>query len=306
MLVEYHPDDDRGPLEDEGSVLKTELTGHILMLSETIGQRNLENPGSLLRSLAYIKNIWDEAKFSVQSQDYKVGDDVFTNLWIDIPGSDLESEILIVGAHYDTVPETPGADDNATAVAALLSLSVRLKDLKPRRTLRFVAFANEEPPYFMTEDMGSLVYARRCREFDENVIGMICFEMMGYYSDEPGSQESPLEILPDAGNFIAFVGDPNSQKLIESAGAIFREATPFSLVLAALDEAIVPTVAFSDHWSFWQCGWPAFMITDTGPLRNPHYHLPTDTIETLNLDHLTVVTQGVKTVIERIANKSEA
>lgn len=290
------PVESLGPAEVE---LRTELRQQVEALV-SYGQRNLFNYRGLFECAGYIKKTWEEAGFQVESQEYDVAGELFVNLWVEIPGSEEPDSIVVVGAHYDTVPGTAGADDNSSAVSGLLSLSRWARGLKPRKTLRFVAFVNEEPPYFMTAAMGSYVYAEECHRKEEKIAGMVCLEMLGYFSDEPGSQRETHEILPDRGDFIALAGNPESAELIERSAYAFEKTVRFPLQAAALSPVAVMEVAFSDHWSFWQFGYQAFMVTDTGPLRNPHYHLDSDLPDTLDYDRFALVVKGVKGIVAEL------
>ena len=206
---------------------------------------------------------------------------------------------MVIGAHYDTVYDCPGADDNTSGIAALLELARALKDSHPARTVRFVAFVNEEPPWFQTDDMGSLVYAEQAHKLKENIVAAISIETIGMYSDAEGSQEYPAgfkSLYPSKGNFIAFVGDLGSRSLVRQAVRSFREVTKFPSEGSAAPGAI-PGVGWSDHWSFWQEGYPAIMVTDTAPFRNVNYHRPTDTPETLDYDSMARVVHGLVGVV---------
>ena len=297
MLVENYPGEQNAGLDESGLELREALRAHVEFLSLEVGERNVLNPGSLHRVLAYIKACWESWGYRIHSQDYFTDEERFTNLWVEVQGSQHPEEVVVVGAHYDTFPRTPGADDNATAVAGLLELSRRLAGLKPGKTIRFVAFANEEPPYFMSDFMGSYVYARQCRQQEQKIAVMVCLEMLGYFNGAEQGQANTYDLLPDRGDFICLCGNPESKEQIVQAGEAFRKAVTLPLSLVAVSEAVVPMVAYSDHWSFWQCGWPAFMVTDTGPLRNPHYHEPSDLPETLDFDSFTRVLQGVEAVV---------
>ncbi len=211
-----------------------------------------------------------------------------------------------MGAHYDTVLDSPGADDNASGVAALLAIARELasRPQPPARTVRLVAFANEEPPHFQTPRMGSLVYARRARERGDRIVAMLSLESIGYYSDAPGSQRYPLFLLgwiyPSRGDFLAFVGDVGARALVRRAIASFRRHAALPSEGAAVP-GFVPGVLWSDHWSFREAGYPAIMVTGTAPFRNPHYHEPSDRPETLDYDRLARATAGLARVIDALA-----
>ena len=200
---------------------------------------------------------------------------------------------IVVGAHYDTVPGSPGADDNASGVAVLIELAAMLR----HRSIRFVAFANEEAPYFLGPEMGSFVYAR---ERGAGVKAMFSLEMLGYYRDAPGSQTYPAPLglfYPDRADFIAFVGDLGALGLVrKSIGAFRRNAKFPSEGLAA--PSIIPGVSWSDHWSFRKHGYPAVMVTDTAFYRYPHYHLPSDTPEKLDYERMARVTLGLAAMLK--------
>ena len=208
---------------------------------------------------------------------------------------------IVVGAHYDTVPGSPGADDNASGVAALIELS---RAFSPGK-VRFVAFANEELPYSHGEEMGSFVYAKRARERGERIRAMFSLEMLGCYSDAPGSQRYPPVIgwfYPDRADFIAFVGDLGARRLVKRAHALFRRHSDFpSQSLAA--PAFVPGITRSDHWSFRRHGFPAAMVTDTAFNRYPHYHRATDTAEKLDYERMARVTLGLAGMLGELASE---
>ena len=222
-----------------------------------------------------------------------------------------DEEIIVVGAHYDTVPGSPGADDNASGVAAVIAMAQRLAaevggaplGRPPRKTIRFVAFANEEPPFFATPQMGSFRYAQRCRDRQEKIIGMFSLETIGYFSDAPKSQQYPSLlhlIYPPTANFIAFVSNLKSRALLRRSVRAFRKACDVPAESGALPEFIAG-VSWSDQWSFWQCGYPAVMVTDTALFRNPHYHTATDRPETLDYGRLAKVVDGLTAMVRQLA-----
>jgi Zn-dependent M28 family amino/carboxypeptidase len=210
----------------------------------------------------------------------------------------------VIGAHYDSVQGSPGANDNATGVAAMLALARAFKNRSPSRTLRFVAFTNEEPPFFQSSQMGSRIYARRCREGSENVSLMVSLETIGYYSDKPGSQGYPFPFsffYPSTANFIAFVGNMDNALWVRQLLTTFRRHAQFPSEGGALWEWI-PGVAWSDHWSFWKEGYPAVMVTDTAPNRYPYYHTAADTTDKIDFARMARVVSGLQRTIEELAN----
>ncbi|HEX6265981.1 MAG TPA: M28 family peptidase, partial [Burkholderiales bacterium] len=211
---------------------------------------------------------------------------------------------VVVGAHYDTVPGSPGADDNASAVAALIELAGLLgKDGLP---IRFVAFANEEEPHFMGPDMGSWVSAKRSRERGEQLAAMLSLEMLGYYSDRPGSQRYPPPLglfYPDRADYIAFVGDIRVARLVRRCFSKFKKSSSFPAEWLAAP-AFVPGITRSDHWSFRNLGFPAIMVTDTAYNRNPNYHKASDTPDTLDYARMAQVTLGLAAMLKDLAREN--
>lgn len=292
------------PITDEQRAIGIRLRETVEHLATSIGDRNAFRPDayrdaeiSLGRRLT---------KFAaVQRQPFPASGHECANLWIDLRGSSKPEEIVLLGAHYDSIPGCPAANDNASGVAAVLEIARDLAPLyadpatRPPRTLRLACFANEEPPHFWSEEMGSLVMARACRARNENIVAMLTPETIGYYSDEPGSQRYPLPLerwYPDVGNFIAFIGLSGSGALVRRCVGLFRENAAFPSVGAALP-AVVPGVGASDHWSFAKMGYRALMITDTAPFRYPHYHRPSDTPDKIVFDKTARVVEGLAAVV---------
>ena len=275
------------------------LRTHIDTLARSIGERNLWKHAALEDAAAYISGVLQAHGYRVSRQSYDVHRIRVSNVEAVAPAATDASEAVVVGAHYDTVTGCPGANDNATGVAAMLELARRLAGRSSRRTLRFVAFVNEEPPFFQTASMGSVVYANAARARGDRIAAMIALETMGYYSDEPGSQQYPgtMRLLfPDKGDFIGFVANVGSARLLLQARRAFRARSAFPLQSAALPAA-VPGVGWSDHWAFWQAGYRAMMVTDTAPYRYPWYHTAEDTPDKLSIERMAHVVDGLEHVV---------
>lgn len=291
------------PLDARGRGLADQLRADVEMLAGQIGERSVRRPSGLHAAADQIDSVLRAAGLAPVRQTFTVEDVVCDNIEAEVPGRDRPGDVVIVGAHYDSVELTVGADDNGSGVAALLALARTFARAHPSATLRFVAFANEEPPHFQTSNMGSLVYAKRCRDRGEKIVAMLSLETIGFYSDEKGSQTYPpgLGLLyPSTGNFIAFVGDRSSQDLVRRAVGTFRRSTRFPSEGAALFPAL-PGVGWSDQWSFWQVGYPAIMVTDTAPFRYPHYHTTADRPDELDYERMARVVGGLQHVIEDLA-----
>lgn len=280
-----------------------QLRAHVRTLADAIGERNLWRYGALQRAEDYIFRNLEANGYAPRRQTYEISRLPVSNIDAALAGAQCSAEILVVGAHYDTVHGCPGANDNATGVAAILELARRFAGHPRPRTIRFAAFVNEEPPFFKTEQMGSLVYARAAKTRREQVIGMLSLETIGYYSEEPGSQQypAPLAMLyPGTGNFVGFVSNLQSARLLMKARRAFKHRTPFPLQSAALPDAIVG-VGWSDQWAFWQVGYRAMMVTDTAPFRYPWYHTADDTPDKLDYDKLAHVVDGLEAVVDALA-----
>jgi hypothetical protein len=286
--------------------LRDALRGHVETLAGTIGDRNvLTEYTNLLAAASYIENTFSHAGYTVGRQSYVPSPGLARgklcdNLEVELTGTSKPEEIVVIGAHYDSVMGCPGANDNASGVAALLELARAFAGRHGGRTLRFVAFANEEPPFFWTADMGSAVYADRCRARSENIVAMISLETIGCYSDVPHSQHYPTRILewfyPTTGNFIGFVGNTASRDLVRSVVASFRRHACLPSQGAVLPGAI-SGVEWSDNWSFSRRDYPAMMVTDTAPFRYAHYHTPDDLPAQLDYDRLAYLVSMLEPVI---------
>jgi Zn-dependent M28 family amino/carboxypeptidase len=286
--------------------LAQRLRLHVDRLAGLIGPRHLGKPLALEAAATYIEREFQSFGDTVDRQWFEAQDQRTCNLIVERRGRKRPDQIVVLGAHYDTVSTTPGADDNASAAAVLIEAARLLRGTTFRRTLRFVAFTCEEPPHFNIGTMGSQVYARACRERNENVIGMLCLEMVGYYTTAAGSQSLPPAIprkvrwlFPQQGDFLAAVGNLRSWRLAWAFRRGFKRAVRFPLFSFVFPEA-VREIRLSDNSSFWDQGYRALMLTDTSFLRNPHYHQPTDTPETLDYDRMAQVTLGVVGALRRL------
>jgi Zn-dependent M28 family amino/carboxypeptidase len=282
-------------MDSSSPTLADRLRGHVSHLAVEIGQRNVFRPDALHAAADYIRSVWAAQNYQVNSQYYQAMGVKSENLEVRRIGKTKPEEIIVVGAHYDTVRGSPGADDNASGVAALLELTRLFATAETERTLRFVAFVNEEPPFFFWGRMGSGVYAEAAKARGENIRLMISLEMLGSYSEKPGSQGYPplfRHFYPDRANFIAMVSNRASRKELQQLVAAFKSHSDFPVESLATFE-IIPGVAWSDHLSFWRAGYPAIMITDTAFYRNPAYHAADDTPEKLNYPAMASVVEGL-------------
>jgi Zn-dependent M28 family amino/carboxypeptidase len=290
------------PLSAAESALRAELVGDVQALAGQIGERNLLRYTELNAAADFIEASFSRAGLQPRRETYEVDGRACHNIEAEIRGA--RPEIVLIGAHYDSVFGAPGANDNGSGVAALLALARRFAGKPTGQGLRFVAFANEEPPFFQTKQMGSLVYAGRCKARGDQISAMISLETMGYFSDAPGSQTYPSPgigaFYPTTGNFIGFVGNVRSRALLRRALTLFREQKKLPSEGATLP-SFLSGVGWSDHWAFWQHGYPAIMITDTAPFRYPHYHEATDTPDKLDYDRFALVVSGVEKMIEGLA-----
>ncbi len=291
-------------LTAEQEVLRTRLERHVRALAADIGVRSGDEYTKVQRAAAYIEHELQALGFSVVSQEFSANGRTYRNLEATLGGTTSRQEVVVLGAHYDSAEEAPGADDNASGVAAVLELARLFAKAPQARTVRFVLFPNEEPPWFATSDMGSRHYAAEARARNDQIVAMLSIESIGYYDTDAGTQRYPFPLnyaYPDVGDFIGFVSNLKSRGLLHRAISAFRAHTRFPTQGAAAP-AWVPGVWWSDHWSFWKEGYPAIMISDTAPYRNPFYHTPQDTPDRLDYDRTARVVDGLAHVVRAIAH----
>ena len=294
------------PLSPNEIALREELRADVQKLAGDIGERNMWHYAKLNAAADFIEDSFSRAGFHPRRDTYEIRGQPCHNIDVEIPaqqGAAVSSPppIIVIGAHYDSVFGSPGANDNGTGVAATLALARRFVGTTPQHTMRFVAFVNEEPPYFLSGEMGSFIYAGRCRARGDKISAMISLETIGYFSDAPHSQIYPSPGLglfyPKVGNFIGFVSNVHSRTLLRRVVAAFRKHAKIPSEGAALP-AFVPGVSWSDQWSFWRNGYPGIMVTDTAPFRYPYYHSSSDTPDKLDYDRFALVVSGMEKVIE--------
>ncbi len=286
---------------DEIAGLATRLRAHVEMLGGSIGERNLIHFSALTEAADYIERSWHDQGYIVERYEHETRGKKVANLEITRPGQ--SPEIILIGAHYDSVFGSPGANDNGSGVAAMLELSRFLADVRSQLTIRFVAFVNEEPPFFKTEAMGSRQYVRMALARGDVIRAMLSLETIGYYRDEPNSQHYPPLFglfYPDIGNFIGFVSNLRSRALLGQVVDAFRAASDFPAERVATF-GWIPGVDWSDHWSFWRERIPAVMITDTAPYRYPYYHNAEDKPDKVDYQRLAQVVQGLSAAVRALA-----
>ena len=291
------------PLKAAEDTTRALLERHVSVLATDIEVRNEARMSAYDSAAMYVQTAFEALGYAVTSLPYDARGKRYRNLEVVLPGRRYPGQMVVVGAHYDNVPDTPGADDNASGTAALLELGRLLRDRPMDRTVKLVAFANEEPPFFFTEDMGSRVYAKAARTRGDSIIAMLSLETLGYYSDKPKSQRYPPILgwfYPDRGDFVGFVGNIGSRSLVHRAIASFRSHTQFPSQASAAPMQI-PGISWSDQWSFWKEHYDAIMITDTAPFRNDNYHLETDRANTLDYARMARVVHGVARVVQDLA-----
>lgn len=266
-------------------------------LAGTYPSRHGSTPDVLNAAADFIEQEFLALGFHVESMPYVSDGAKVRNLVVGKAGSGPEQPCIVVGAHYDTVVGTPGADDNASGIAGLLELARLLKNHPTRHPITFVAFPHEEPPYFFTQQMGSRQYTKGLKEKGTKVLAMLALEMLGYAGDKyrqiyPAPLMRTLGRYSKYGNYIALVGNLRSLGVMSVVRTAMREKG--SVVVESLSApGFLPPLFLSDHSSFWKAGYPALMVTDTAFLRNPHYHKASDTADTLNYDFLAKVVVAV-------------
>ena len=288
------------PLSAGEVTLASALERHVATIAAR--EHNVDHYDELEKVARYLEATLASLGYAVGRQEFPAGGKTVRNIdaTIEPRATVSDPDVIVIGAHYDSAQGTPGANDNASGVAAVLELARLLRDLDSNgKRIRFVLFVNEEPPYFGTEAMGSLNYARALSERSERVVAMYSLETIGFYSSEPKSQRYPAPfglLFPDRGDFVAFVGLMGSRALVRKTVGSFRSHTAFPSI-GGVAPGSVPGIAWSDHWAFAQEGFPALMITDTALFRYPHYHRPSDTPDKVDGENLARVVKGIERVI---------
>lgn len=283
--------------------IQKQLESHVKVIAHDIGERHALMPETLEITAAYIEDQFTDMQYIPRSE--VVNNKGHRNIVVERYGLRHRDKIVVIGAHYDSVILSPGADDNASGVAVLLELARKFSDKRLAYTTRFVAFVNEERPYFGRDDMGSMYHAKRSKERNEQVIGMFSIEMVGYYSDQPHSQRYPpivRSFYPDRANFIAFVGNLMSRDFAHTSISSFRNSAKLPSEGLIAPRFLVPDIRRSDHSSFWFHGIPAIMITDTANFRNRRYHRATDTFNTLHYPSMALLVDGLGGMLESMSS----
>jgi hypothetical protein len=279
------------------------LNEHLRTLTVDIGERSVRSPENLKKTEEYIHSFYKDLGLPARIEPYDYYDLGVANIVAEISLGSNPSHQYLVGAHYDSVSGTVGADDNASAIAVQLETARNLKALLGREELdlavKFVSFALEEPPVYDTRFMGSRVYAAKARKEKEKIDGMICLEMVGYACNEPGCQHYPFPLMffgyPKVGNFIGIVANFKSGRFMKSLLNQFQknQELPVVKLSVPLNGWILPSVRLSDHASFWDKGFKAVMVTDSAFFRNPYYHTSSDTMEKLDYRYMAELVESL-------------
>ncbi len=298
------------PLTEDERALVPRLKGHVVAIASR--EHNVAHYDELEKSARYIETTLESYGYAVNRQrfdadDFVAGSRRVRNIEVVIEPRDAgpATETIVVGAHYDSAPGAPGANDNGSGAAAVTELARLLVDLKgsAARRIRLVLFVNEEPPYFRTEQMGSFQYASALAARKERVVAMYSLETIGYFSDKPASQRYPSLfglIFPDRGDFLAFVGTLAARPLVRASIASFRAHTQFPTI-GGVAPSSIPGIDWSDHWAFTVKGFPAIMLTDTAPFRYPYYHTAFDTPDKVDVERLARVVKGIERMVRDAA-----
>lgn len=294
-------DSDAPPLSSAERLAAQRLQRDVLHLATTIGPRNDEHPDAYRGTASHITRQLEEMGYTPSAYPFETQQGTWPNIEVTIEGTERPGAIVLFAAHYDSCHETPGADDNASGVATLLEMARQLAGAPAPHTIRLVFVANEEPPHFQHDSMGSLVYARMARERGDDIRVMYSLEMLGYFSDAPGSQHYPpllSSFYPDTGNFVAFATTLEHRDVTTASVALFREHATIPSEGFTGPRA-TPGIDYSDHWSFWQEGYPAILVTDTSFFRTPHYHKATDIPMTLDYERMARTTTALVELAKR-------
>ncbi len=283
--------------------IRAHLAAHLEYLSVKLGDRSIYLPKNLKAAEDYVFTTFARLGYEPRRQTYTYMRQEVSNI---VAGEPAAGGYYVLGAHFDTVAGTPGADDNASGVAVLLEVARLARSFQPPRPWTFIGFTCEEPPAFDTPQMGSRVYARQARQRGAEILGMLCLEMVGYYRSQPRSQELPLSLrllgYPTTGDFIGLVSDWPSKPLLKRLEAALKGDGSLPVVTLALPpggQILLPEARLSDHANFWDAGYPAVMLTDTAFMRNPHYHGEGDVMANLDLAAMTELVLGLVNFLQQ-------
>jgi Zn-dependent M28 family amino/carboxypeptidase len=282
--------------------LPENLKAHVQKLSQEFFPRDSEHTENLDQAAEYIKSQLLQYSNDVSDQIYTAEKKDYKNVIAKF--GPQTNRVVVIGAHYDACEELPGADDNASGVAGLIELARLLKEKPPQNfAVELVAYSTEEPPFFRTEGMGSFIHAQSMKSQNKEVIAMVSLEMIGYFSDEPGSQNFPMALLklfyPSKGNFIAVVSNFASYELTGKFKKAMTNATDLP-VYSMNGPSMLRGVDFSDHLNYWKLGYPAVMVTDTAFFRNEAYHTKEDTFDRLDYEKMAKVVEGVAAAVQSL------
>jgi len=298
LMIDVKPRRRAAPASDAAAlaVLQTALMRHVQALGGDIGERNLERPAALRAAADYIRGVWTREGFTVAEERFQAEGQLCANLVVEERGTDPSRGIVVGGA----------PNDNGTGVALLLEMARALKGSGLPRTIRYVAFANEERPHFGTDAMGSWVHAAAARRRGDSIHGMLSLETVGYYVDAPKSQRYPAPfslLYPSTGNFLAVVGNLRSRRLVVDFLRHFTDASDFPVEGVATLESI-SGIGWSDQWAFWREGYPALMVTDTAPFRYPDYHGTRDLPDRITAREFARVARGIIQAVRGLAGRA--
>lgn len=279
------------------------LQEHVRHLTVTIGERSVGIPENLEKTAVYIESFYREIELPVRKESYHYRDFNVSNIVAKVDFSDNPSKCYLIGAHYDSVWGTVGADDNASAIAVQLETARQLRSELGKKELdlrvKFVSFPLEEPPTYGTRHMGSKVYAKKSKREKERIDGMLCLEMVGYTCLQPGCQSYPFPLMfmnyPKVGNFIGIVGNFRSKGFTNSLFKAFQKNQDLPVIKLTVPFGgwAMPSVRLSDHAPFWDQGYKAVMITDSAFYRNPHYHQTSDTMDKLDFQFMAELVESL-------------
>jgi hypothetical protein len=293
------------PSDNELSALEKRLREHVSFLAEDIGERSPAIPDNLDKAADYIQTQFESLGYLPTNRVFG-NQQQYRNIEVDVYGLEKRSEIIVVGAHYDTTWVTPGADDNASGVAGLLEIARAFRDKRFPRTIRFIAFSNEEVPFYKRAEMGSMISAKRSYSRSELIVGMFSLEMIGFFSEEPGSQRYPKliqQFYPDKGNFIAFVSNVASRDFMLQSISYFRAQSVLPSEGLVAPQWLVRDIRRSDHASYWYYDFPAVLVTDTARYRNYNYHRSGDIAESLDYSSMARGVRGLTLMLENLAQE---
>jgi Zn-dependent M28 family amino/carboxypeptidase len=296
------------PMTEEEKASADRMKDTCEMLAHQIGQRSTAKVGNLALARDYIEGKLAKVSLHAKEKPFTTRGFSGVNVEVEVEGSGTVADVLVLGAHYDTEPYSPGGGDNASGCAVLLEVAKGLAGKIHNRAIDIVFFDFGSERFAGTGDAGSHYWVQNARSDGKRIAAMLSFDSIGRFSEDAGSQGGPFPLsvcYPGKGNFLMFSGDLGTRDLVQDCVEAWRGTADFPCEGVTLP-GFIPGLDSSDHYAFRQYGWPAIVVSDTGPYRSKEYGTPEDTADHLNYPVMAKVVSRLVKLVERLAQTGTA